>query len=349
MKILYLYSEVMGYTISTISALVNLGAEVHVVHWDHKKLTAYELPTIKDVYFYKRSMHSVKDIRVLVNSIQPDIVVISGWMDKVYLLIANEIRRKGVKVVVCFDDVWFGTLRQKFASILAKFGFFSLFYSHAWVTGPFQFEYARRLGFDKKRIIFDLYSADLNLFNLSYQRAHSKKMTHYPHRFLFVGRFEPIKGIDNLIDVWNLMGEEKKDWELHFIGDGSRKEQIEETLGVVTKGFMQPDDLINEIDNYGCLILPSLREPWGVVVHEFSAAGLPIIVSDSVGSGSSFVISGFNGFKFNSKDKMSLKKSMCQIIQTKDGALCDMARASHLLAQRVTPETSANNLLSILL
>ena len=37
--ILYLYAEVMGYTISTIEELCKLGYEIHVLHWDKKKLS----------------------------------------------------------------------------------------------------------------------------------------------------------------------------------------------------------------------------------------------------------------------------------------------------------------------
>ena len=35
-KILYLYSEVMGYNLSTIKNLIKSGAEVFLVHWDKK-------------------------------------------------------------------------------------------------------------------------------------------------------------------------------------------------------------------------------------------------------------------------------------------------------------------------
>lgn len=347
MKVLYLYSEVMGYTMATIRALVKQGCEVHVVHWDHKKLTPYQAPTLANVHMYKRSEFSVAKIRELSVALSPSIVVVSGWMDKGYLVIARELRRKGVKVVVCFDDIWFGTVRQRFAAVLAYFGLFSLFYSHAWVTGSFQFEYARRFGFDRKSIVFDFYSADLTIFHDSYLATINQKRTSYPRRFLFVGRLEPIKGIDTLLRAWQLLGPSKRDWELHLIGNGSLKSVIEAVDGVVIKDFMQPDKLVGELADAGCFILPSLGEPWGVVVHEFAAAGLPLIVSDSVGAATSFVISGLNGFKFISGDSLSLKNRMQQIINMADSDLFLMSNSSKLLSQRITPETSASNLLSI--
>ena len=54
-KILYLYAEVMGYTLATIKKLVEHGAEVHVIGWDDGKITPYQLPNIPNVHFYNRS------------------------------------------------------------------------------------------------------------------------------------------------------------------------------------------------------------------------------------------------------------------------------------------------------
>ena len=47
--------------------------------------------------------------------------------------------------------------------------------------------------------------------------------------------------------------------------------------------FIQPENL-EKVKNAGCFVLPSLKDNWGVVVHEFAAAGLPLIISDGVGA-----------------------------------------------------------------
>lgn len=46
--------------------------------------------------------------------------------------------------------------------------------------------------------------------------------------------------------------------------------------------------MTNLMKQCGVFILPSRIEPWGVVVHEFSAAGFPLLLSDQVGSAESF-------------------------------------------------------------
>lgn len=348
MKILYLYSEIMGYTIATIRSLVASGVEVHVVHWDHKKLTPYELPELTNVHFYKRSELSVEGLQSLAERLSPRLTVISGWMDSDYLKVAKRLRLKNGIVVTCFDDQWHGTLRQRIGSLLGNLGFLSKYYSHAWVAGVHQFEYARKLGFKKNRILYDLLSADLTLFNKACCNNFQHNENNYPHRFLFVGRFEPIKGLNTLLTAWDLLVGKRRDWELHLVGNGKLKPVLESTPGVVVKDFMQPEELIQEAVNAGCFILPSFGEPWGVVVHEFSAAGLPLIVSDKVGAASTFLIPEYNGYIFKANNAKDLASRMMKIISSSDQSLHSMADKSYKLSKRISPETSAANLLSLI-
>jgi glycosyltransferase involved in cell wall biosynthesis len=347
-KILYLYAEVMAYTMATLKALVEAGAEVHVVHWDDKKLTPYRMPAYRQVYTYSYSQHTLDSLMQLAATLQPDVTVVSGWQEQRYLKVARRLRQQGRVVVTAFDGQWQGGLKQYLAAGLGLMGFFSRYFSHAWVAGAYQFEYARRLGFHKNNIVFDLLSADLSLFQNCYQSHLDVKQIRYPHRFLFVGRFEPIKGLDTLLAAWQTLRAAWGDWELHLIGNGSLKERLMATPGIVVKDFMEPDQLVNELAESGCLILPSLGEPWGVVVHEFAAAGLPLIVSDVVGAATTFLVSGLNGYTFKVNDVGELAKAIGRIINLSDPHLMEMSHASHRLSNRITPLTSARNLLSLL-
>jgi len=348
MKIVYLYAEVMGYTMATINALVQAGAEVHVVHWDKQKKTPYKPPAQEGVYFYPRSQQTLATIQQLVNEVDPDITVVSGWQDKDHLSIAKLLRRDGGVVVCGLDGQWDGKLRQYLAAGLGLAGYFSRFFTHAWVAGAYQYEYARKLGFEKKAIVFDLYSADIEKFSSpSIDVARPNEIGH-PHRFLFVGRFEEIKGLDTLLSAWRILEPDRGDWEMHLIGNGSLKEMLHETPGIVVKDFMQPDQLVNEVASSGCFVLPSRGEPWGVVVHEFAAAGLPLILSDVVGAATSFLIHGLNGYRFKSQDPRDLAEKMRCIVGLTDQELKVMSNHSQSLAKKITPKTSAANLLSVI-
>ena len=338
----------MGYQIPILKEYVHkYNAEVHVIHWDHKKLTPYIPPAHENIYYYNRSELSVKQIKDLAIKLKPNIVFISGWMDKGYLFAIRHLKKSGIPVVSGFDDIWLKTLRQRIASIIFPL-FRKLFFSHAWVAGPYQFEFAKRLGFKNNDIIFNCYSADLMIFNKAYIESIDKKRKHYPHRFLYAGRFEPVKGLDLLLKVWKEIKEERKNWELYIIGNGSLNNRLIKESDMKLFDFMQPEQLAKEIENSGCYILPSRFEPWALVLHEFSAAGLPIICSDVCGAIPFFVTSGYNGLIFQSDDKNDLKNKMLKIINSSDDELIQMSEHSHKLGQRITPEIAAASFMSIL-
>ena len=339
----------MGYTISTLDALVECGCEIHLVYWDTEIRSNYQMPLLKNIHKYPRSKQNLESIKQLIIQTAPDITVVSGWQDPLYVKVVKFLRSNKKLVVAGMDQQWHCTNKQMLAYILGKFRYFSRLFSHVWVSSVFQYEYARKLGFKKGEIIFDLYSADLNLFNKVYRKT--SLISSFPEnrkRFLYVGRYEPIKGLDTLLDAWRLLGTERKNWELHLIGSGSLRNSLVLEPGIVVKGFLQPNELISEISNAACFILPSKGEPWGVVAQEMAAAGLPLIVSDIVGSSKYFVIHGYNGYVFKNSDAFELSNSMKRLINLSREDLFKMGQASHELAQRITPMSSAKNLLSLI-
>lgn len=348
LTILYLYAELMGYQISTFKELTNkYGANLHIVHWDHKKLTPYIPPNIPNVNYYKRSQFSKDQLLELAENIKPNLVYVSGWMDKEYLSVCMRLKKKKIPVVAGSDTQWKGNFRQQIASIIFPFTLKKCF-NYIWVAGPYQYEYARKLGFKKQEIIFNCLSADVNLFNISYVNAKSNKLQNYPHSFLFVGRFEKIKGLYLLIQAWENLRNERKDWKLCLIGNGSLKSLLIEQSDLLIKDFMQPEKLIDEISQAGCFILPSQEEPWALVLHEFSAAGLPIICSEVCGAAPVFVIPSFNGYTFTSNDINDLINKMREIINSSDQKLNLMSQNSHIMGQKINPEIVAASLLSVL-
>lgn len=167
MKILFLYSEVMGYTEALFRALIHYyGAEIRVVYWDQNRKSRFEVKN-PDVQYYKRSEFGVEKQLGLVNDFHPDILYISGWMDKDYLKMALEAKSLGIPVVSGLDTPWVSTFRQRIATMFYK-RFFHRHFDYFWVPGDRQYQYARRLGFDDEKIILDLYSADIALFGMAY-------------------------------------------------------------------------------------------------------------------------------------------------------------------------------------
>ena len=75
------------------------------------------------------------------------------------------------------------------------------------------------------------------------------------------------------------------------------------------------------IFNEGVFILPSLKEPWGVVLNEFAASGVPLLGSNVIGASSAFLINGYNGYTFDAGDCESFAQRLLQFINMNDDEL----------------------------
>ncbi len=348
MKILYLYAELMGYQIPIFKEYVEkYHADVHVVHWDHKKLTPYNPPKLENVTYYKRSEYTKHELIKLARNLAPDIAFISGWQDKHYLSVARYLRNERVPVVAGFDDQWKSSFRQRVASLIFPFTM-KKYFSHSWVAGPYQYEYARRMGFKKHEIIFSLLSGNTPLFNKGIKYLEIKAKD-YPKTFLYVGNFRSIKGTDILVDAFKKYRiKYDGNWELICIGNGDLRYLLENVSGIEVIDFTPQDKLVEITKRAGVFVLPSRFDQWGVVVHEFASAGMPLILSENVGASPTFLIEKFNGLGSKNNSSESLAKAMYVISNKSDSELIEMSKNSFLLSKKINPEIAAASFLSIL-
>jgi len=343
-KILFLYTELAGYTIACLNALVLAGAEVHVVRKPVNSEAPFVFGEGTGVTYYERTQFSRKALLELASRIQPALIVVSGWVDKDYLYVTQKLRKQA-NTVLAFDNQWKGSLRQVLASWMARFSFIRSF-DFAWVPGHRQERFAGKLGFDKDQIRLGFYSSAADLYNSYYETTKTAKAAHFPKRFVFVGRYYEFKGIRDLWAAFSaLRPEEARHWELWCLGTGDIAPA--EYPGIKHWGFVQPDQMEEIIRNSGIFILPSLFEPWGVAVQEFAAAGFPLLCSSQVGAADVFLKDGINGYIYKAGDTEALKSKMLKFISMSDNELLEMGRQSHLLAGSISPDSWAAEALSM--
>ena len=345
MTILYLYAELMGYQIPVFKEYVkSYNAEVHVVHWNHKKITPYVPPILENVSYYNRSEYDKTSLITLAQQLKPNIIYVSGWMDKEYMMVCYELKKNGIPIVAGCDTMWRGDLRQKLGRFYFKF-FLKKNFSFIWVAGPYQYEYAKRLGFINSEIIFHSLTANNYLFNYD-----EEKFTKTNKKFLYVGNFKKIKGTDILIKAFELYQKKYQGkWGLTCYGNGELQYLLEDKHNVEIKPFSSQEDLAVSTKNYGAFILPSRLDQWGVVLHEFSLQGLPLLSSDKVGARATFLIDNFNGYTFKNEDFEDLANKMYQLEKTDYNTLKKFKKNSNVLGHRVTVDIVAGSFMSAIL
>ena len=343
MKIVFLIANFVPHQIVMIKQLIkDYDVEIHT--FETVPVSTFDPKSITKLYHYNIDFRNKKEILDLILNINPSLVVAAGWYIKEYVWISKNIRKKlSIPVVSYSDTQWKGKITQYINCLLSPF-YIKKAFTHIWVSGIYQYEYARRLSFKRNSIIFNSLSCDFELFKTT---PNENKKNYYPKNFIYIGHLIPLKGLEFLLQVWNTI-ENKKDWTITFIGNGPLKERIGTINGVTVKEFLSQEDLLTELSVSGCLILPSYSEQWGIVIHEAASAGLPIICTDICGAAPHFVIDGFNGYKVKSEDVNSLKNALENIISMPEDKLLEFSQNSRMLAKSIKPEFGAANLMSLI-
>jgi glycosyltransferase involved in cell wall biosynthesis len=345
-KIVYLYSEVLPYAISVMRAIVkNMDVTVECVHWDVKTRTPFRPTNEAGITFHKRSTFTDQSLISFVEQHNPDILYLPGRMDRGYLKVAKHFKGK-TRVVCGIDKQWLGDWKAKLTALLS-YPLYRQYFEYMWVPGLRQYELARRLGFPNSKILHHLYTGDTTIFRKAFADTREAKIARYPHNFVYVGRFSPEKGVDLLVNAFiDFKKQSNNDWKLIMVGNGDLGVDATHP-DIEVKGFMPSEQLMKESVHWGALCVPSYREAWGVVIHEFSAAGLPLICADCAGATDVLLLEHYNGFKFKTADKEDLIRAMGKIVAKTDDELLRMGQKSHELSQHVSPEIAAYSIMSI--
>lgn len=127
---------------------------------------------------------------------------------------------------------------------------------------------------------------------------------------LFVGKLMARKRPDLLAAAWK-----QADWRgrvpaLVFAGDGALRESLRQLAPeAIFTGFRNQSQLPALYAAADLLVVPSEREPWGLVVNEAMASGTAVIASDEVGAAYDLV-SAQTGAMFRSGDAAALAATL---------------------------------------
>ncbi len=90
-------------------------------------------------------------------------------------------------------------------------------------------------------------------------------------------------------------------------------------------------------------ILPSYSEPWGLVVNEAMASGLPVIVSNKCGSAFDAVLEDVNGYTFNPYDVAELTSVLKKFVDNPEKN-APFGQKSKEIIKRFSPEQVAQEM-----
>ena len=153
---------------------------------------------------------------------------------------------------------------------------------------------------------------------------------------LFASKLTRRKNADQLIDACARLVDAGTPIDLVIAGTGEMEGELrrlaERTppgLNIVFPGFLNQSELPRVFAACDVFVLPSEEEPWGLIVNEAMAAGLPIVASRDVGAVADLVHDGENGHVFDAGDVAGLADALRPIVTDADrrAHMSDRSRA----------------------
>ena len=137
--------------------------------------------------------------------------------------------------------------------------------------------------------------------------------------FLYVGRLWKGKGLDYLFDAYKTVWSKQPNVSLLIVGDGvdevRYRVMAQELPNIVFAGFVQARDMPEYYALGDVLVFPTLGDPYGHVVGESMAAGLPVICTENAGEIRRRISDGEDGYIVPPTDSETLADRMLRLAQ----------------------------------
>lgn len=167
---------------------------------------------------------------------------------------------------------------------------------------------------------------------------------------IYSGRLIDIKNVERVIEAIAKIRNENIVFLIvggGILEDYLKKRARDLNVNIKITGFLADQEEVFKHYFVGdAMILPSIVEPWGLVINEGLVAGMPVIVSKYCGCANDLVVNEKNGYLVNPFDVDEISKCIEKIMQLDDRI--DYSKKSKEIASEWTFENSRKSLEKIL-
>jgi glycosyltransferase involved in cell wall biosynthesis len=256
------------------------------------------------------------------------------WFSWVGILLA---KAQGIKVLIRDDATLISLSRtvMKRAFKRVFFEILKIFCDGFLAVGSLNRQYYSYYGIQDDKIFLVPWAVDNAFFRAQAQEA-SARLEELRHSLglekgrpiiLFAGKLSARKRAGDLLEAYRQLSPDRKTAPrpyLLFIGEGDQRQALENRAGetgwdsIKFLGFKNQTELPAYFNLCQVFVLPSVQEPWGLVVNEVMNAGRAVIVSDQVGCGPDLVRHGENGFIFPAGNIASLAEAIQKVLENQE-------------------------------
>jgi glycosyltransferase involved in cell wall biosynthesis len=166
--------------------------------------------------------------------------------------------------------------------------------------------------------------------------------------FMFIGRLAANKRPDHAIEAFRWIRRSLPEARLWVIGRGAMEPRLRESApdGVEFLGRVSREEMYERMARAHCLLVPSVREGWGLVVTEANSVGTPAVGYDAPGIRDS-IRPGRTGLLVPAGDARALGDAAVALIGDEEG-YASVSREARRWAECFTWDATADLLLRVL-
>jgi glycosyltransferase involved in cell wall biosynthesis len=294
-------------------------------------------------------LHFNRGVAKALNALKPEVVVGTGYTSPAYLQAQGWAKRNGAGYVL-----WSGSTEQS-----SRIGKSILRWSKSKFVrrcdaclayGSAAKRALVNLGANPDRIVQGTNTVDVKRISQAVEVARSDTgfaewRNRFPERtVLFVGQMIPRKGVEELIEAFQLANQPNLG--LVLVGDGPKltdyKERFGEIPNLFWEGYLQSEELTPYYAASDVLVMPSAIEVWGLVVNEAMAAGLPVVATTCSGATEDLIEEGVTGYPYESGDRRRLAELLESVANNPD-SWKEMGRMANKKILEFTPARYAED------
>jgi glycosyltransferase involved in cell wall biosynthesis len=305
---------------------------------------------LEDVSLTQRVLGILNQIKTF----KPDVVNLTGYYDVASWIVLFYCKIKGIKTVLSNEstegDHTRNSIKELFKSLIIKQfdGYFNF--------GTLSKKYLLNLGAKAEKMLVCRNCVDNELLKKTYSESILSRSERQialnlsKNNFIFVGRLIEFKNLFFLLECFaDAQKQSENDSGLIILGDGKLKENLQNFVKKlnIKNVIFQNGVSWQEVPTYLALsdvfVLPSYSEPWGLVVNEAMACGMPVLVSEKCGCAIDLVQNGKNGFTFSPYDKNQLTSLLLKFMNNELDSF-KMGEISEQIIKDYSPQNVAKEM-----
>jgi glycosyltransferase involved in cell wall biosynthesis len=269
-------------------------------------------------------------VRATLNRVHPDVLICGGYNYLACWTAARWAKRHHVPFLLWTESTASDRRNVRLVVEILKKRFLD-FCTGFVVPGKSSLNYLKELGIGESQVFTAPNAVDTALFSAiatATQKGSANIRARHqlpPHYFLYAGRLVEAKGIFDLLDAYGrLSADIRRSVGLVFVGDGADQPKLVAQAAQINPGRIQVLDFLQR-ERLGevyalalSLIFPTHSDPWGLVVNEAMACGLPVIATSVAGCTPDLIADGWNGFVVPPRDSFQLAAAMEKLSSNSD-------------------------------